>query len=211
MKVKENSLGLLSIYTFVMVIPGIIFSFFKNNTFLFYSTALLGFLGIVAMFILNNKFVYKNRFENQKKKSALTCFLWGIAGTAIVLLLQRLTLFFEISFLFQTPDSQNTAQALAIIRNYPFYLVYLLIAAPIMEEFIFRKVLFGNLSTFINPLGAALIASMLFSIAHADGHFLTYAVIGLAFCCLYAKTGRLLTSMTAHILMNTVIIILQFV
>lgn len=76
-----------------------------------------------------------------------------------------------------------------------------------MEEFVFRKALFANLSSVIDPIGAALASSLLFSFAHQDGHYLTYAGIGLVLCFLYAKTGRLRITILSHSLMNLLIII----
>lgn len=76
-----------------------------------------------------------------------------------------------------------------------------------MEEIVFRKVIFGNLSAVTGKIGAALIASVLFSFAHADGHFILYAFIGLLFCWLYQHTGRIQASMTAHILMNASVVL----
>ncbi|MCC7665779.1 CPBP family intramembrane glutamic endopeptidase [Liquorilactobacillus satsumensis] len=210
MEIKKNSFGLLLTYATVMLFPSILFLIVKNNTLLFYATLCCSLLGVATMFHLNKKNAYKNNLE-KKTTTVFSSLLWGIGGAIVALVLQHFSLIVETGILGQSVSSQNTAEALAIMRRYPFYLVYLVGAAPLMEEFVFRKVLFGNLGTLIPPIGAALISSILFSIAHADGHFLTYALLGLFFCYLYRKTGRLLTSMTAHILMNAIIIVLQFV
>ncbi len=53
----------------------------------------------------------------------------------------------------------------------------------------------------------AIISSLAFAFMHNDSHIFLYAAIGLLFCWLYKKTGRIQTSMIAHILMNSVVIL----
>ncbi|WP_368270601.1 lysostaphin resistance A-like protein [Ligilactobacillus salivarius] len=98
---------------------------------------------------------------------------------------------------------------LEIVHHYPYYILVPGITAPVMEELIFRKVLFGNFSRFIPFLPAALVSSLLFSLAHMDGHFLIYASIGLLFCYIYYRTGTIITSILSHIFLNLFIILLS--
>ena len=130
-----------------------------------------------------------------------------IFGTLALILWQWLSSYIERALLGQPSYSANTGYLLTVLTKYPYYLVNIVILAPIMEEFVFRKALFANLSSVIDPIGAALASSLLFSFAHQDGHYLTYAGIGLVLCFLYAKTGRLRITILAHSLMNLLIII----
>lgn len=107
----------------------------------------------------------------------------------------------------QSTASTNTTTLLTVGQQYPAFFLAIIVGAPIMEEIVFRKVIFGNLSAVTGQIGAALISSVLFSFAHADGHFILYAFIGLLFCWLYQHTGRIQTSMTAHILMNASVVL----
>ncbi|KRL02888.1 CPBP family intramembrane glutamic endopeptidase [Liquorilactobacillus capillatus] len=210
MSLKNNSLALTLTYLLVMLLPNIFLTFFKDNNIYYALITICSLLGMLAMFYFNHKYPFINSLA-PKKSSYLKTLLWGIGGAVAALILQHLSSFIEINFLNQAIESQNTAAALTILSQYPYYIFYIVLAAPIMEEFVFRKVLFGNLSGLLGQVGAALLSSTLFSIAHQDAHFFTYAIIGLTFCFIYSKTGKLHSSMLAHILMNTIIVILNLI
>jgi membrane protease YdiL (CAAX protease family) len=113
----------------------------------------------------------------------------------------------------QNPASANTATLVTLAKINPFFVLAITVGAPIMEELVFRKVLFGNLSTLFgmrSNLGLtimAIISSLAFAFMHNDSHIFLYAAIGLLFCWLYYKTGRIQTSMIAHILMNGLVVL----
>lgn len=118
---------------------------------------------------------------------------------------------FLITALFGMPQtSQNTTQILKIIKSAPAFAIYAVILAPIMEELVFRKTIFGVGRRIINPIGAALISSLLFGLAHNDNRFLIiYSGIGLVLCWLYNRTGSIKVTMLAHALLNGITIALQ--
>jgi membrane protease YdiL (CAAX protease family) len=91
------------------------------------------------------------------------------------------------------------------MRQQPWLILAVTIAAPVMEEIVFRGAIFGGLSGTINPLWAALISSLLFSLLHQDGHLIIYAAIGLFLCWLYRKTGSLYTTIISHAGMNLLV------
>ncbi|WP_143472811.1 CPBP family intramembrane glutamic endopeptidase, partial [Listeria monocytogenes] len=92
----------------------------------------------------------------------------------------------------------------------PIFLIFISILGPILEELVFRKVVFGGLSNVMNIHVAAVISSLFFGLLHGDISFLlTYFVIGLILCFLYTKTKRIVVSMGAHILMNTIVLLLS--
>lgn len=208
MNLKNNSLSLTLTYLLSMSLPSIFLAFFKNNNIYYSAITLCGLLGMLCMLFFNNKkYPFNNQVSSPNKTTARGAIVWGLVGTFAALLLQRLSFLVETNLFDQSLESQNTAATLNVLIHYPYYIIFVILAAPIMEELVFRKVLYGNLSTLIGPIGAALTSSTLFSIAHQDGHFITYAVMGLTFCYIYTKTGRLRASMLSHVLMNTVIVV----
>jgi membrane protease YdiL (CAAX protease family) len=147
----------------------------------------------------------KNVVEKQPSNWFMT-FIWGLIGLVLVIVGQVIILKMT-ALLGQSTASTNTTTLLTVGQQYPAFFLAIIVGAPIMEEIVFRKVIFGNLSAVTGQIGAALISSVLFSFAHADGHFILYAFIGLLFCWLYQHTGRIQTSMTAHILMNASVVL----
>ena len=75
-------------------------------------------------------------------------------------------------------------------------------SAPIVEEIFFRGVLYRSLRNRFPVLPAALIAGMLFGLAHITGYPLITLPIKAAFgviaCLLYERTGSLLPGMALH-------------
>jgi len=79
------------------------------------------------------------------------------------------------------------------------FLVAVCIIAPIMEEFIFRGVLWWALEKFISPNLVLVITSILFAIAHLDTlHIIAVFPLGVLFGYLRQKTGSIWPPMIAH-------------
>ncbi len=206
-KLQLNSLITLSVYCGTMTLTPLLWMIFKNAWY-YPVVTVLELIGCGTMLYLAHKFSFKDRFLRTSKKLALRQEIYYIIfGTLALILWQWLSSYIESTLLGQPSYSANTGYLLTVLTKYPYYLVNIVILAPIMEEFVFRKALFANLSSVIDPIGAALASSLLFSFAHQDGHYLTYAGIGLVLCFLYAKTGRLRITILAHSLMNLLIII----
>lgn len=213
MKLEKKSIYILITYLIVYLLPSFLNSFFKFTHSMIFSVQIIDYL---AGALILGFLAFHNMPQNlPEKKSSHTwqIILWGILGFIIVIFLQSLILKVTV----QTGGSaasQNTSAILEIIKNYPLFVLPIIIGAPIMEEIVFRKTLFGNLSNLFGFLGpkvsqilTALISSGLFAIAHSDGHIVLYATIGLWFCWLYHHTGKIQTSMIAHILMNSLVVL----
>ena len=107
-------------------------------------------------------------------------------------------------------ESENTQQLISLIYKVPMVIFVTSVIGPILEELIFRKIIFGSLHKRFNFFISALISSVIFGLAHGElEHLLLYTAMGFTFAFLYAQTGRILVSMVAHIAMNTLVIILQ--
>ncbi|AKP66939.1 CPBP family intramembrane glutamic endopeptidase [Companilactobacillus ginsenosidimutans] len=146
----------------------------------------------------------KNDIESSKFESrrAIT---WTLIGTLGAILIQIGLGFVEQNWLHMTTASQNTATLLTTAKGYPYYLVYMLICAPIMEEIIFRRVFFANLIKPTNIYWATAISSLLFAMMHQDTRFLIYLIMGAWFCFVYYRSKNIYVSAASHILMNAIV------
>lgn len=77
-----------------------------------------------------------------------------------------------------------------------------IIIAPILEELVFRGVLFNRLKIRAGILPAMLISSFLFAIGHEFGGMISAFVFGMCMCVLYLKTDNILMGMSVHFLNN---------
>lgn len=208
MKLKSNSLSLFLGYFILVFLQQISFHLVSNNDLLYPLQTCLNLIGALVLLWLTRHFKYQNQLEN-KSTNIWQGLLWAVVGTAVILLAQKILLWFEAIILQQPAVSENTSQLMAVTAKYPYYLLVIVITEPIIEELIYRKVLFGNFTHWFKPWQTALLSSLLFALGHGDGHFLTYTVIGLLLCLIYAKTGKIQYSMTTHILMNCAVLLLN--
>lgn len=131
---------------------------------------------------------------------------WIILGTIGAIVVQ-----FGIGFLDQlvfhaSTNSQNTIGLLLMVKEYPYYFLYVMIAAPIMEEIIFRRVFFANLIKPTNVYIAAIISAIIFAFMHQDTRFLVYVAMGLWFAFIYYKSKNIYVSAGSHIIMNAIVL-----
>lgn len=83
------------------------------------------------------------------------------------------------------------------------------IVAPIIEELIFRGILFNRLKIRIGILPAIVLSSFLFAIGHEFGGMTSAFVFGMCMCVLYIKTDNILMSMSVHFLNNLICVFLD--
>ena len=144
--------------------------------------------------------------HNRQKSGFISSLVWTVFGVFLAIIVQFLLIHIEALFGIQ-PGSQNTEQLLAIIQQIPIFLIVIIVLGPILEEIVFRQVIFGYLTKRFSTWVAALISASLFSLAHMEiEHFLLYAGIGLVFTYLYDRTKRISVPILAHILMNAFVV-----
>ena len=134
---------------------------------------------------------------------------WGFLGFFMVLFGQSLAALIETS-LGIDPGSDNTATFVRIADAVPVAILSIAIFAPILEELIFRRVIFGSLVQKTNFFIAGSVSAIVFAIIHFDfTHILLYAVSGFIFAFLYYKTKRIMTSIISHMLLNGFVVLVQ--
>ncbi len=172
---------------------------------LFISNALAALLFYLLLFRK------KNFFRVFKGKPATLGYtvLWGVIGFFLALLGQMVAGMIELSFGVEA-GSENTALLSDIARVSPIVIISMVIFAPILEELIFRRVLFGGLYQKTNFIIAALVSALIFAAVHGElQHTLIYMAPALVFSFIYFKTKRLLAPILAHLLMNGFVVVVQ--
>lgn len=212
MTIKKSALTDIAIYLLVLFSPVFLVRLLHLRTqqSVVSLSTLLYVLGAGTMIYLYHKRTELTLWEQTPRwKNPLWVPLLGITGIFLAIIAQGLAFQLE-SFLFGTePTSQNTESILTLIVENPAFLIPTAIAGPIMEEFVFRRSLTSIFNQYLGFWIAAIISSALFSLAHADGHFLVYFSMGMVFSLLYKLTGKIWTSIIAHTGMNAIVVIIQ--
>ncbi|MBO0453120.1 CPBP family intramembrane glutamic endopeptidase [Candidatus Enterococcus murrayae] len=207
---SEKKYSFITIFTYGLVLfspIAFVRVFQANPSQIIQLTTLAYFLGAALMIAYRLK---SQTFELEKRqKKLLITVLIGIVGIPASLVLQMIILQIEQRFLGEPIASQNTQNIVQLIRNNMIFILATTIAGPLMEEFVFRRAIFGSLEKRFGFLLPALVSSLLFAFAHNDGHYLLYAGLGFLFCGMYRYTGRIWTSMITHVGMNLLVILTQ--
>lgn len=74
--------------------------------------------------------------------------------------------------------------------------------APILEELVFRGVIFNRLKIRTGIIPAMLISSFIFAIGHDFGGIISAFLFGICMCILYLKTDNIFIPMTVHFINN---------
>lgn len=136
---------------------------------------------------------------------------WGILGLIMAYASQIITSLIE-RFVLKVPmESENTTMIMEIARSAPVFIIVITIIAPILEEIVFRKIIFGSIYKRTNFFLAAFASGLLFAVVHGDFyHLLTYLAMGFVFAFLYVQTKRIIVPIIAHALMNSITVLIQF-
>lgn len=78
------------------------------------------------------------------------------------------------------------------------------IIAPLLEEIVFRRILFTRFSRKIGILGGAIVSSVLFGLLHLELAMIGAMVFGVTCCILYRKYNNILISMSMHFINNSI-------
>lgn len=170
------------------------------------------FLSMLVALIVSLLFIARDKqfFDNYEQKMPLAqTILWGLVGFVMVLGGQMLGGMIEY-LLGIDAGSDNTMSLLGIAAAAPVAIFALVVFGPILEELVFRRVIFGSLKQVTSFWLSALVSALFFALLHNDfTHLLLYAITGFVLAFLYHKTGRLLAPMIAHILLNAFVTFIQ--
>ncbi|WP_228620288.1 type II CAAX endopeptidase family protein [Exiguobacterium sp.] len=113
----------------------------------------------------------------------------------------------ETSISGEMVSSENTERIAEIVRLVPVMTLSVVLLGPIIEEILFRHILFGNLSARFGFWIAFAVSSVLFALIHDDNRFLVYIAMSFAFTVAYAKTRRLIVPIAIHAFNNALVMI----
>lgn len=164
---------------------------------------------LIIIFILRKEM---NIRDFRKKGGSLgQSVIWAISGIFLALFAQYAAAIIE-SLLGIEMGSENTKDILNIIEAFPLAILVTSIIGPILEEIVFRKIIFGSLHKRYNFFISALISSVVFAAAHMEfQHILLYSAMGFTFAFLYVKTKTIIVPIFAHVAMNTLVVLVQSV
>ena len=120
---------------------------------------------IFILFILRKEMFQPMRDDHAL--SALESIFWGIVGIFLAFFSQSAAANIEYALGIEM-GSENTQQIVGLIKTAPLIIFVTSIIGPILEEIVFRKIIFGSLYKRLNFFLAGLISSLIFSIAHGE-------------------------------------------
>ncbi|GAA0431980.1 CPBP family intramembrane metalloprotease [Lentibacillus halophilus] len=138
--------------------------------------------------------------------------LWSAAGLVMAYISNSMASSIERVLFGVDPTSQNTEMIMDITRSVPVFAAITTIIAPILEEIVFRKIIFGELYKRMNFFIAAVLSALIFSVIHMElAHTLVYASMGFVFAFVYVKTKRIIVPIIVHMAMNSIsVLVLTF-
>lgn len=175
-----------------------------------WSLFLVNLLAAILFFVIISR--KKDFFKVFKGKAASfgATIGWGFLAFVLALIGQMAAGIIEEKLFGIEVGSDNTALLSSIAEISPIIIISMVIFAPLLEEIIFRRVLFGGIYTKSNVWIAAIVSALVFAVVHMElEHTLVYMAPALAFSFVYYKSKRLLAPMIGHFLMNGFVVIIQ--
>lgn len=144
--------------------------------------------------------------------------------SGVVFFLQMLPVFFVLVFassfavswlrkvLAFEKDADMEAAVITSLLDKTFLLVLLAIltftVVPVVEEFLFRGLLYGSLRKYLSPIFSALICGALFGLAHGSAEkFIPISFLGFVLCRIREKTASLYPAIAVHGIYNAYILL----
>jgi hypothetical protein len=196
---KKNDIAIVVLF-FLFVGPGPVVFFLNKYTVTFLPIATLA----AALWLIKDEIrrasfdaVLKDRQTYQWMFFALKYAIFAHAITTIA-----------VSFVLPGHKEILSESLLGTYLVAPVYVVFL---GPVLEEIVYRKILFGFLYRKLNNFWAAGIPT---SLLFAAGHFSlerlpAYIAVGLIFCHTYRKSGSVMPSMLAHAGLNLIAVLVS--
>ncbi|MEK4230941.1 CPBP family intramembrane glutamic endopeptidase [Solibacillus sp. FSL H8-0538] len=173
-----------------------------------WSTISFGLAFIISFALIQTNKQFWDIFKGEKA-SISASIGWGIIGFFLVFLGQTIGAYIEMALGIDY-GSENTEAIMNITKVAPIMILATVVFGPVLEELVFRRVIFGSIIKNYNFWISSVISAIFFAAIHMDfSHILLYTICGMIFAFLYYKTKRLLTSIVAHMLLNGFVTFLQ--
>lgn len=210
-KIREVVLACIIAFVFTVVIC-IIFPEIGDNEDLLIMPLLLFILLFFAWALrgthgLGNDF--SKLFEKDNRREILYIFMINILFAFIVVaFISSFDAFYSFLYPENIPMLDFTPE---YVDSFTFILdaIASIIFAPILEELVFRGVLFNRLKIRTGVIAAMLISSTIFALGHEFGGIVSAFLFGMCMCIIYLKTDNILMTMSIHFINNLVAVILE--
>ncbi|WP_075618599.1 CPBP family intramembrane glutamic endopeptidase [Paenisporosarcina indica] len=206
---KKNQLYALLIY-FGFTLLG---TLFKNNfkyaddvLVILFDLVLISTILISVLHLLRNDLKIA-AFETKKstvQKSLLVIIMGVILDIVVTIVIALLP-----SVVFYT-SNENLSDINTIFKFLPLAIIHTVLITPILEELIFRRILFKVSSKRFNILFGSIFSSLIFSTVHlpvSSSSFLMLFMHAIIYSYIYYRTNRLLIPIILHGIWNLLIII----
>ena len=173
-----------------------------------WSTFSFGIAFIVSFLLISRNKQFWDVFKGEKA-SIGTSIGWGVIGFFLVFSGQAIGAYIELALGIDVV-SENTEAIMNVTKIAPIMIVATVFLGPVLEELVFRRVIFGSIMQNYNFWIASIISAIVFAAIHMDfTHILLYTICGMIFAFLYYKTKRIITPIIAHILLNGFVTFIQ--
>jgi uncharacterized protein len=193
-KCRDNIMKNISILLifFLFVGPGPI-AFFINP----YTVSLAPVLSLIAILYLLRDEIYQADF-NAILKSPEIYRNYQTSIRLCIVVMAVMSLF----------SGFNKVALDELVVTYAIMPINIVIIAPIIEEIVYRKVMFGWLTKRYHFWVAAIISSLIFAVGHLDlTRIVTYFIIGIILCWYYQRSKSIMVPIFAHITLNLISVI----
>lgn len=165
---------------------------------------------VIILFLL--RLDMKERSLERNRSSRSEAIGWSILGIIMAFMAQYAAILIEVYLLGIEPGSENTKTIVEYAKAAPVLIIVVAIIGPILEEIVFRMIIFGSLYKRFNFWIAAIISSLVFATVHWDfEHLLVYTFMGLTFSFLYVYTKRIIVPIVAHVALNSFVMLVQVI
>lgn len=154
---------------------------------------------------------FENLFESDVKKEIIYVLvlnlIFAFLFTFLISLLDILIGFGDPTWIsIWDVDTINIDSSVLVLDS-----IVAIIFAPIIEELVFRGILFNRLKIKTGIIPAMIISSFIFAIGHDFGGITSAFIFGICMCTLYLKTDNILIPMSIHFLNNLLATIIDLI
>ncbi|MBU5292101.1 CPBP family intramembrane metalloprotease [Staphylococcus capitis] len=211
-------------YSLAQMLPGFILrshllghmSQIKTAKFMIFTQVSLFILAAIIIILINLKVKNPTTLEAGRKEPKRYIIPWALLGFCLVMVYQVIISLIYFTIMGSQQTSPNTERLMAIAKKMPIFIILISIVGPILEEFVFRKVFFGELYNAIKAnrvvsfLIASIVSSLVFALAHNDMKFIPmYFGMGMIFSLAYVFTKRIAVPIGIHMLQNGTVVFMQ--
>jgi len=204
-------IGIIFIFLLMSVINTFFFKYFpEGNTAYYFSIMASNILFVLLILIIkkDNKLTLADLgWKRLKFSTGLKSVLkvWGI--TWVINIIYLVIVFFK-----EVPAPENELSRLLQDPTFLFFVINALIiavAAPFIEETLFRGLLFGSMRTYCGVWTAVVLSAAIFSALHLDMlGFIPRFALGIGLGYLYVKHNSIYPSIGMHALNNLLALII---